>query len=277
MAIVDKPWVPIRIDIESDPRVIAIARECDKHLTMVPSQYRRKIVCWALRTVWSYWTTHAVDGRVAGFTPTDVDNVADLAGLGRAMATVRKGEQPWMVFDDDGAYIPDFKRWHWITLRQRASDAGRQSRHRNRTNGKRHADVTADVTPVSRPMSRSRHGECHGKDRDENVTPIKTETETKTVLLPPSSSFGGEEGAKPPPEAWPEFDDDEARRRSQRVIAETGCDRDVGDALTAFPALTHRTVCELADECRAAKPKNPTGWWITKLRDMRLIPRGWRP
>ena len=271
MAIIDKPWVPIRTDLEHDPRVIAIARAVDKSLACVDRQYRRDIVCWRLRCVWSYWVTHSVAGRIVGFTAEDVDHVAGIEGFGKAMAQERDGENPWMVFDASGAHIPDFERWHWLTLRQRASDAARQGRYRDRQKAKQAdsggANVTGDVTPASRSALRHRHV----FDRDENVTPIKTDTQTelKKEFPPSPHSVAGQirdgpggNGIENP--AW----------EVQRLLRGAGCDADAAERLSRRPRLTPDVARRLAADCAAARPTNPTGWLITRLRESGIVPKG---
>lgn len=330
MAIVDKPWVPIRTDLEHDPRVIAIARAVDKSLACVDRQYRRDIVCWRLRCVWSYWVTHSVAGRIVGFTAEDVDHVAGIEGFGKAMAQERDGENPWMVFDASGAHIPDFERWHWLTLRQRASDAARQGRYRDRQKAKQAdsggANVTGDVTPASRSALRHRHV----SDRDENVTPIKTDTQTELKKEFPPSPHGvdsrknGESGssvgdgnqngsisngnaapldatgipvgrrcggyARAPTGQETRTDknanDDvgssnvsmshrvEPAWEVQRLLREVGCDPDAAERLSRRPRLTPDVARRLAADCAAARPTNPTGWLITRLRESGIVPKG---
>ncbi len=249
MAIVDKPWVPIRTDLEHDPRVIAIARACEKSLTIVQPEYRKHVVCWGLKLVWSYFVTHSIDGVVDGLTAEDIDAIAGVPGLALAMAAPRRNESPWLILNTDGATIPDFGKWHWKTLRKTEQNAQRQR----------------DFKQRSRSGNAQGNAPGNATERYQNVTAVYTNTQTKTKKESP-----------PPPvaEAESEAERIEPFRIVQRVLREAGVEPDVADRLSAKVRLTPDVARGLAAKCAGVRPDNPTGWFITQLRELGIVPKG---
>ncbi len=68
--------------------------------------------------------------------------------------------------------------------------------------------------------------------------------------------------------------DEEPFRFVQRAFVEVGVEDDVAIRLSAKPWLTTDVAGELSAMCQNAKPENPTGWMIARLRERGLIPKG---
>lgn len=272
MAVVNKPWVPIRTDLEDDPRVTAIARACDASLAKVPKEYRKHVLCWGLKRVWSYFVTHSVEGAIGGLTATDIDDIAGVAGLAAAMSTKpgRSDELPWLAIDDAGATIPDFSKWHWKTLRRQAGAAERQAEHKERRVTRalpaRYQSV-AEVLPGALPKCDSGvTGALPGNDseRYQSVTPVYTRTTTQTdTEIELNAHLTPERIAEEKQDPW---------RCTQRVLKEMGVDHMHAARLSARPRITPAVAYKLYADCAKVKPENPTGWAIARLREMKLIP-----
>lgn len=246
MAIVDKPWVPIRTDLEHDPRVIAIARACDKSLTIVQPEYRKHVVCWGLKLVWSYFVTHSIDGVVDGLTAEDIDAIAGVPGLARAMAAPRRNESPWLILNTDGATIPDFGKWHWKTLRKTEQNAQRQRDFKQRSRG----------------------GNAHGNanERYQNVTSVYTKTKTETKTEEPAASSGAQDWEPP---------GGEEAAAAELIAALRGfgvSEKGIASVLAVRPIPTARLAADWWAELgrRGTEVKSRCGLLVTMLRERAL-------
>jgi hypothetical protein len=80
-----------------------------------------------LHDFWGWAEEESKDGFMEGETPESVDTYMKMPGFSKAMTTA---PNPWLLFDDAGAHLPDFgKNLGWLQ-KQRAANAARQKKLR---------------------------------------------------------------------------------------------------------------------------------------------------
>lgn len=160
-------WIPMRLDLDRDPAVVAMAHELGLPILHVVG------ACWK---VWS-WFAEQSSGGHGDITVMFLDSHAEVPGLSAAM--MRRG---WLRERDGGGLsIPNFDRWVGRSAKDRLKAARRQANKRLRDRHACHGDVTS--------MSR-----CTGQDN----------SVTTTTPLPPADAGG--RGAVKPRKAKPEPD-----------------------------------------------------------------------
>jgi hypothetical protein len=115
-------WLPIRIDLNDDPAVIAVAAACDLD---------EFAVCGRLLKLWGWANRNTVDGNAegnaVGVTESWVDRYLSAPGFARALIAVG-----WLArTGGDGSPVlcfPKFERWNSQGAKKRALTAQRVSR-----------------------------------------------------------------------------------------------------------------------------------------------------
>lgn len=116
-------WLPIRVDLPNDPRVLVIADA----LQLDPDTVVGKLV-----RVWGWAGAHSSDGRVRASADFVDSRVAFCAGFVRAMASEKCG---WAALSDGKIEFPRWAEWNasCAKTRLKARDRQRKTRHRNVT------------------------------------------------------------------------------------------------------------------------------------------------
>lgn len=131
-------WIPIRINLRTDPRTIKIA-------TMIRRTPQHAIGC--LVQVWSAANEHSTDGKLLGYTLDSIDELTATKGFAAAFAAVG-----WLIVEPDGVRIPDFDRYNsdGAKARLKHSRLVAESRNRHKDDTKRaqnrHISVTNEST-----------------------------------------------------------------------------------------------------------------------------------
>lgn len=116
-------WIPIRVDIDDDPSVIAMARKLG---------IDEKTVVGGLVKFWGWASRHTRDGNAPSVTELWIDRYMNCAGWCAAMVEAgwleRVGGQNWL--DGGGFSIPNFDRWNSQTAKARALARNRANKHR---------------------------------------------------------------------------------------------------------------------------------------------------
>ncbi len=110
-------WIPIRINLSTDPRTVAIATRIHKHVLHTVG---------ALSVVWGAANEHTTDGRLMGYTLEAIDAMVGIKGFAAAMEAVG-----WMTHDDVSVTVPDFQRYNSDGAKARLQGARRAARLRN--------------------------------------------------------------------------------------------------------------------------------------------------
>ncbi len=111
-------WIPIRINLRTDPRTIKIA-------AMIRRTPQHAIGC--LVQAWSAANEHSTDGKLAGYTLDSIDELTATKGFAGALAAVG-----WLVVEPDGVRIPDFDRYNSDGAKARLKHSRRVSESRER-------------------------------------------------------------------------------------------------------------------------------------------------
>lgn len=152
-------WIKMRASLESNPKVIAIAKrlESDKSVgkslstgfggalrEIVTRDVTRDVTVMSLFRVWCAANEHTCDGVWHGIELDDLDHVARINGFGRMMEAVG-----WAVFDADNNTVafPNFLEYNAPAKEGRDKGAAeRQRRYRQKHRQAAESDVTGDVT-----------------------------------------------------------------------------------------------------------------------------------
>jgi hypothetical protein len=136
-------WLKIRHDLEDAPEIRRIARAAGLD---------RDAVLGKLVRVWSWFDRHAsADGRIPGAELEDLDDKANAAGFGAAMAAAG-----WLEADAAGLALPNWERHNGEGAKERALKAERMRRARagepdDLEAGERGAPVALGAPPPAQP------------------------------------------------------------------------------------------------------------------------------
>ncbi len=191
-------WIPFRIALLEDPRVIRIAADLDR------SEFE---VAGMLLRLWGLGNQHTEDGIIEGLTVKALDRRVNCPGFSAALVAV-----DWLVVLEGGVQIPRFDKYNSSTAKSRAMEARRKAAYRKQEEEKRRerkqrgtsrpeddagtfvpipSGQPADTCPTE---SGTITGQCPvddwtatGRRRDSGVpsSAPRTTTRTTTTLPPP--------------------------------------------------------------------------------------------
>lgn len=170
-------WIPVREDLETDSRVLAIAEAItpkNRHYVLGPvstdllgddgsvtRDVMRDVTIVALLRVWAAFTHHTRDGSIHhAATIAHLDTIARLRGFGQAMSTVG-----WAVHDPATRTItlPNFTEYNAPNKngqRAKTAHALRQARYKARLAAKAQATINQEghqsddqASPVTSPVT----------------------------------------------------------------------------------------------------------------------------
>lgn len=132
-------WIPIRINLSTDPRTVAIAGRIRKHVLHTVG---------ALSVVWGAANEHTTDGRLMGYTPDAIDAMVGIRGFAAAMEAVG-----WMTHDAESVTVPDFDRYNSDGAKARLKHARRvaasRAGHNTRTESAQNEHDTRTKTATT--------------------------------------------------------------------------------------------------------------------------------
>ena len=134
-------WIPIRINLSTDPRTVAIAARVRKHVLHTVG---------ALSVVWGAANEHTIDGRLMGYTLDAIDSMVGIKGFAAAMESVG-----WMYHDDVSVTVPDFERYNSDGAKARLQGARRAARLRHAKGARSAHESNADTVTIG---ARKAHG-----------------------------------------------------------------------------------------------------------------------
>lgn len=154
-------WIKFDKALESDPRVLKIAR----HLGVTHERYGRNagvtVVIGGLVRLWSYADTHIDEDDILAVSVDDIDEIVGITGFAEALPP------DWLqIVDGESVQLPDFHDHNGSLARRRAQAASRQRKHRDGVAKERNAGVT--------------------QQRDGKRYQTKTKTKTKRSPQPPA-------------------------------------------------------------------------------------------
>ena len=221
-------WIPVREDLETDSRVLAIAESIthqNRHYVLGPvstdllgdagavtRDVMRDVTIVALLRVWAAFTHHTRDGSIHHATTiAHLDTIARLRGFGQAMAAVG-----WAVHDPESRTItlPNFTEYNAPNKngqRAKTAAAERQARYREKQKGilqtlEADAAILRDMETSPPPSPVTLQPVTSDVTRD--VTPSISNSLSSSV-----SESGKEGESREETPAPPEFDFDALKRR----------------------------------------------------------------
>lgn len=153
-------WIKMRVDLDEDPAVIAMAEILGLDEFAVVGR---------LHSLWSWADGQSRDGHASGVTEKWIDRRMRCDGFAAAMVKVG-----WIVFTSDGLNFPHFDRHNGETAKQRGLAANRQQKKRT--------SVTQQVTDMSRNERDDTGTDCvtrEEKRREEEIGNSSTSVETE--------------------------------------------------------------------------------------------------
>jgi hypothetical protein len=138
-------WIKMRINLDSDPRVIEIASELK-----IPELH----VVGCLWKVWAWADSHTLDGNAIRVTDVTLDRFTCVTGFCDALRKVG-----WLEGRGNSLSFPRFAEHNGQTAKKRAETKVRVTKHRN---AKCVTDVTQKVLPEKRREEKSNKKENTG-------------------------------------------------------------------------------------------------------------------
>lgn len=218
-------WIPMRLDLTTDPAVIQIAGRLGL------DEYA---VVGRLHALWAWASLHSTDGYLRGVTDHWIDRYLATPGIAAALA-----DAGWLRVRSGGIEIPAFDRWLSSSAKRRLVDSRRQRHHRSC-----HGHVTI--------LSRSQ--------RDKIVTTVeeRREEENKAsasadACSEPAKPPASEPPCKCPPKATgsPRIDDPGVGGTQTRPSGDRAANAILGppaDAVLEYPCIG----------------TGPPRWWLTR-------------
>jgi len=109
-------WLPIRLDLWDDPRIVRIDRALG---------CGRAAAVGACVRLWAAADNYSEDGTLAGYDAETVDNLVGIAGFARALESVG-----WLTIKPDAVTIPEFEKWSSCGAKRRLNDNRRKAQAR---------------------------------------------------------------------------------------------------------------------------------------------------
>lgn len=135
-------WIKIEKSLETDPRVIKLARA----LAVTHERYTRNacvtLVCGALTRLWIYADSHIRDDDTLDLGPADLDELLGLPGFCASMPA------DWLeVLDAERVKLPGFLAHNGVEAKKRALTQKRVAQHRDAVKRSTVTPCNADALP----------------------------------------------------------------------------------------------------------------------------------
>lgn len=170
-------WLPIRLDLWDDPRVVRIARTLD---------CGRAAAVGACVHLWSLANRYSEDGKLTGYDADALDNSVGIQGFAAALA-----EAGWLLIDGDTIVVPDFDRFNSRGAKRRLKHSATTAVKRNVCASKAHKTRTSTAAT------------CAPGERTERAPEKRTEEDrTEEVVDDGSCAEGGLGGASDDKDEW---------------------------------------------------------------------------
>jgi len=130
-------WLAIRVDLITDPAVIAVTAACREHLIDEAHTVGKLVQLWG----WAHLQT--ADGWVAGVTAAWINRYVAVPGFAEALASL---ETPWLVLEAGGLRFPNWDDWNSSSAKLRLLDSKRKRRGRAEEEERKRQQALADKT-----------------------------------------------------------------------------------------------------------------------------------
>lgn len=146
-------WIKMQCSLHDNPKVIRVARDVGLD---------RYAVLGRLQRLWSWASTHTLDGNLPGMSLRDIDSMLECEGFARALVTVSWVEE---VPSPGGLRLPRWDEHNTSSAKMRAMEQRKKQRQR-------------DENPVNQPVPRPRPADvpmASGQDRDQRESKRREE------------------------------------------------------------------------------------------------------
>jgi len=227
-------WIPIRINLSTDPRTVAIAARVRKHVLHTVG---------ALSVVWGAANEHTIDGRLMGYTLDAIDSMVGIKGFAAAMESVG-----WMYHDDVSVTVPDFERYNSDGAKARLQGARRAARLRHAKGARSAHESNADTVTIG---ARKAHGKrTESAPTEQNRTEEKNSSSSSAAsAVAAAAGFAQQGGEQKPP------------------ILVALHDRGIGEPTASALVAEGVTGADIAAVERASEAGDGPGLWVTRLRE----------
>jgi hypothetical protein len=167
-------WIKVRVNLWSDPRVIAL---CDK------TDEGKAAVVGGLYWLWASADAHSADGYMPGLTVKSIDRETGIKGIGQALVDIG-----WLNETPGGIHIARFNEHNGTSAKKRAVDAKRQSNNRGGTadSSDQHPDFFAGSSSGCHDGGVTDDGQ--GADKKRETSELDKDKSKKKSKPKPSSS-----------------------------------------------------------------------------------------
>lgn len=155
-------WIPVRINLQTDPRTIAIGVRVRK-----PALF----VVGGLVAVWGAANEHTTDGRLAGYNLAAIDAMIGCKNFGVAMEAVK-----WLIVEPDAVVVPDFERYNSDGAKTRLQTARRAARLRSAPSARKAHESSADT--VTNGARKAHERRTKGAPTEQNRTEEKQQQQS---------------------------------------------------------------------------------------------------
>lgn len=118
-------WIKWEKDLESDPRVLRMARELKRRCNAVPF-HPVTLVCGGLLRMWAYADSHIREDDTLDLGASELDEIIGIEGFCSLLPA------DWLVqIDENTVELPNFQEHNGVEAKRRALTQKRVQRHRN--------------------------------------------------------------------------------------------------------------------------------------------------
>lgn len=118
-------WIKWEKDLESDPRVLRMARELKRMCNALPF-HPVTLVCGGLLRMWSYADSHIRDDDTLDLGRSELDEIIGIEGFCSLLPA------DWLVeINENTVELPNFQEHNGVEAKRRALTQKRVKRHRN--------------------------------------------------------------------------------------------------------------------------------------------------
>jgi hypothetical protein len=175
-------WIKMRSALATCPKVAAMARSIGMadEFSGLSRHSMRLVVVGGLHAVWSAVNEHTSDGVMSKAYPEDIDDIAGIAGFGRAML-----DAGWLEADESSKTLtfPNFGQWN--TPGKDTTAAERMRKHREKQR------VARNTVTVTEPLRATVTTDKTRQDKSKYIpaAPVPTSGTAAAVRSPAKAAI----------------------------------------------------------------------------------------
>lgn len=150
-------WIKMQTNLLTHPKVVRMAS------ALKTDRFR---IIGGLMSVWSLFDAHSEDGRLSGYSPETLDEMAAWPGFASAMMSVQ-----WLEMDGESLSLPRFEAHNGLSAKRRVQDADRKRESRK-----------VSASEADKTVTREEKRREEKKEGSTTVKPISRSVEIDTWL-----------------------------------------------------------------------------------------------